>query len=340
MTAGRRALLWQLLVLLALVGLLALLVGNLSSNLAARGIEFGYDFLTLPAGFDISERLIEFNAEDSYLRAYVVGLLNTLKVAAMGIAVASILGLAVALGMLSPNPLLASLSRMYVEVLRNLPLLLQLFFWYLGLTYLLPETDAPLQLADGVFLSKSGLAFPWWVSDPVGGAEAVGAEAVGAWAGGAWELPELGPFGLAGGANLSPEFVALLVGLSLYTSAFIAEVVRAGIQSVPRGQTEAARALGLSEAQRMRYVVLPQALRVILPPLTNQFLNLTKNSSLAVAIGYPELVSVATTTLNQTGRAVEALSLLMLVYLSISLLTSATMRAFERRVRIQEGRAA
>lgn len=325
MTAGRRALLWQLLVLLALVGLLALLVGNLSSNLAARGIEFGYDFLTLPAGFDISERLIEFNAEDSYLRAYAVGLLNTLKVAAMGIAVASILGLAVALGMLSPNPLLASLSRMYVEVLRNLPLLLQLFFWYLGLTYLLPETDAPLQLADGVFLSKSGLAFPWWASESMGGA---------------WELPELGPFGLAGGANLSPEFVALLVGLSLYTSAFIAEVVRAGIQSVPRGQTEAARALGLSEAQRMRYVVLPQALRVILPPLTNQFLNLTKNSSLAVAIGYPELVSVATTTLNQTGRALEALSLLMLVYLSISLLTSAAMRAFERRVRIQEGRAA
>lgn len=315
-----RALFWQLLLgglLLAGLGLLAV---NLQENLSRRGIEFGFDFLWGPAGFDIAERAISYDADSSYWRAYLVGVLNTLRVSLLGVVLASLLGLFVAIGALSENPLLKHLCRSYVEVVRNVPLLLQLFFWYLGLTAALPDNAAPLQLAHGVFLSKGGLAFPWFIDG--------------------WfselEMPEQGPFGLVGGANISPEFMALLAGLTIYTSAFIAEVVRAGILSVPKGQHEAARALGLSRGQELRLVVLPQALRVIIPPLTNQYLNLTKNSSLAVAIGYPELVSVATTTLNQTGHAVEAIAVLMAVYLSISLITSFFMHRFERATRLRE----
>lgn len=312
-----RAVVWQVLVLGLLAFGLWLIVKNLESNLAARGIEFGFGFLNGPAGFDISEQLIAYTADNTYWRAYAVGVLNTLKVAITGVILASALGLLIAIGALSANPLLAALCRAYVEFIRNVPLLLQLFFWYLGLTQLLPDSTAPVDLSLGFYLDKAGLHFPWFGEF-------------------GWELPEAGPFGLSGGSSLSTEFIALLAGLSLYTSAFIAEVVRAGILSVPRGQTEAANALGLSAGQRMRLVILPQALRVIIPPVTNQYLNLTKNSSLAVAIGYPELVSVATTTLNQTGHAVEAIAVLMGVYLTLSLLTSWLMQIFERRVRIQE----
>ncbi|MEY2777067.1 MAG: hypothetical protein RLY30_1165 [Pseudomonadota bacterium] len=312
-----RARLWQLLLVLALVLGLWLLVTNLQTNLAARGVELGFGFLSGPAGFDIAERMVSYSADSSYWMAYLVGILNTLRVAVLGIVLATSLGLLIAIGALSLNPLVAALCRLYVEVLRNVPLLLQLFFWYLSLAALLPENDAPLSLGPGVFLSKGGLAFPWWVD-------------------GLWESPELGPFGMVGGAVLSPEFMALLAGLSIYTSAFIAEVIRAGILSVPKGQSEAAKALGFSGWQQLRLIILPQALRVIIPPMTNQYLNLTKNSSLAVAIGYPELVSVATTTLNQTGHAVEAISLLMLVYLTLSLLTSWLMMRFERAARLKE----
>lgn len=312
-----RARLWQGLLILVLLAGLWILVANLQKNLAARGVELGFGFLSGPAGFDIAERLISYSADSSYWMAYVVGILNTLRVAVLGILIATGLGLFVAIGALSINPLVAWLCRTYVEVLRNVPLLLQLFFWYLGLASLLPENDAPLALLPGVFLSKGGLAFPWWVE-------------------GLWEVPELGPFGMVGGAALSPEFLALLCGLSIYTSAFIAEVIRAGILSVPKGQSEAAKALGFSGWQQLRLIILPQAMRVIVPPMTNQYLNLTKNSSLAVAIGYPELVSVATTTLNQTGHAVEAISLLMLVYLTLSLLTSWLMARFERASRLKE----
>ncbi len=316
----RRALFWQLL----LIGLLALglwlLVGNLQANLAKRGIDMGFGFLSAPAGFDIAERAIEYTADSSYWRAYAVGILNTLRVAVLGIILASLLGLLVAVGSLSINPLLAGICRSFVEVVRNVPLLLQLFFWYLSLTAALPDNASPVQFGGGLFLDKGGFHFPWfedgWFS--------------------AWMVPEPGPFGLVGGATLSPEFIALLAGLTVYTSAFIAEVIRAGVLSVPKGQSEAAKALGLSGWQQLRLVILPQAFRVIIPPTTNQYLNLTKNSSLAVAIGYPELVSVATTTLNQTGHAVEAISLLMLVYLTISLLTSFVMHRFELATRLKE----
>ena len=312
-----RARLWQVLLVAGLLIGLWLLVANLQANLAARGVELGFGFLAGPAGFDIAERLVAYSAESSYWMAYVVGILNTLRVAVLGIFLATLLGLFIAIGALSINPLVAALCRFYVEVLRNVPLLLQLFFWYLSLAGLLPENDAPLSLGPGLFLSKGGLSFPWWVD-------------------GHWESPELVPFGMVGGAALSPEFIALLAGLTIYTSAFIAEVIRAGILSVPKGQSEAAKALGFSGWQQLRLIILPQALRVIIPPMTNQYLNLTKNSSLAVAIGYPELVSVATTTLNQTGHAVEAISLLMLVYLTLSLLTSWLMMRFERASRLKE----
>lgn len=312
-----RARLWQLLLVVALTLGLWLLIANLQANLSARGVELGFGFLSGPAGFDISESLIAYSAESSYWVAYLVGIFNTLRVAVLGILVATLLGLFIAIGALSINPLVAALCRFYVEVLRNVPLLLQLFFWYLSLAALLPDNESPLGLGLGIFLSKGGVSFPWWVH-------------------GVWEVPELGPFGMVGGAVLSPEFLALLAGLSIYTSAFIAEVIRAGILSVPKGQSEAAKALGFSGWQQLRLIILPQALRVIIPPMTNQYLNLTKNSSLAVAIGYPELVSVATTTLNQTGHAVEAISLLMLVYLTLSLLTSWLMMRFEQSARLKE----
>jgi general L-amino acid transport system permease protein len=315
-----RGLLWQALLLIALLAGLGLLVVNLNDNLAKRGISFGYDFLSAPSGFDIAERAIAYDADSSFARAFVVGVLNTLRVAVLGIIVASAIGLVIAIGALAKNPLIAWLSRSYVEVIRNIPLLLQLFFWYLTLAAVLPDPQAPVEFLPWVFLSKNGLQFPWFLEGefPL------------------LEHPELGPFGLIGGAALSPEFLALFLGLALYTSAFIAEVIRAGVLAVPKGQTEAASALGLSRWQQLRLVILPQALRVIIPPVTNQYLNLTKNSSLAVAIGYPELVSIATTTLNQTGRAVEAISILMLVYLSLSLLTSFFMHRFEAATRLKE----
>lgn len=314
-----RGLLWQALLILALAILLAVLVINLNDNMARRGVSFGFDFLSNPAGFDIAERLVHYTADDSYWRALLVGIMNTLRVAFLGVAMATILGLIIAIGSLSINPLLSWLSRTYVEVIRNVPLLLQLFFWYLLLTSALPDPQTPLSILPYVFLSKNGIQFPWFLEGEFP----------------AIEMPELGPFGLVGGAALSPEFIALLLGLGIYTSAFIAEVIRAGVLSVAKGQTEAAAALGLTKWQQLRLVILPQAMRVIIPPVTNQFLNLTKNSSLAVAIGYPELVSVATTTLNQTGRAVEAISILMLVYLSLSLITSFLMHRFEAATRLK-----
>jgi general L-amino acid transport system permease protein len=314
-----RGLLWQALLIAVLAGLVAMLAINLNDNMAKRGVSFGFDFLSNPAGFDIAERLISYTPDDSYWWALTVGVLNTLRVAVLGVIIASALGLLIAIGSLSINPLLSWLSRSYVEVIRNVPLLLQLFFWYLLLTSTLPDPQSPVTLLPHVFLSKNGLQFPWFLEGQFP----------------ALEFPELGVFGLTGGAALSPEFLALLLGLGIYTSAFIAEVIRAGILSVHKGQVEAAAALGLTKWQQLRLVVLPQALRVIIPPVTNQFLNLTKNSSLAVAIGYPELVSVATTTLNQTGRAVEAITILMLVYLTISLLTSLVMHRFEAASKIK-----
>lgn len=322
-----RALLWQALALVGLLAGLLWLVHNTQVNMAARGIQSGWDFLGQTAGFDIGEQLIAFDAGDSLARAFLVGLLNTLRVALLGILLCTLLGTLVGLGRLSHNWLLRALCRAYVELFRNVPLLVQLLVWYLLLVEYLPDSAAAWSWRDALFLSKAGLAFPTLVT---------GAGGWNDWSGWHWQLPALQDFGIEGGGALSPEFIAVTLGLSCYTAAFVAEVVRAGLRSVPHGQIEAAQSVGLSRRQTLRLVTGPLALRVILPPLTNQYLNLTKNSSLAVAIGYPDLVSIANTTLNQTGRAVECIVVIMLVYLVLSLLTAALMAVFNRRVALKE----
>jgi general L-amino acid transport system permease protein len=313
---GRRAreLGIQALLAAALVAALWWLLDLTAANMAERGIRSGFDFLRDPAGFAIGESLLPFESTDSALWALAAGLANTLRVALPAILASTLLGTLIGLGRLSPNLLLRGLCAAYVETLRNVPLLLQLLAWYFVVTDLLPASSEALQLAPHVFLSKSGLAMPWLGGD-----------------GGVFDLPLRGEMNIAGGATLTPEFLALFLGLTLYTAAYVAETVRGGIQAVPRGQSDAALALGLTRVQLFRLVLLPQALRSIIPPLTNQHLSLTKNASLAVAIGYPDLVSVANTTLNQTGRAAECIALIMVVYLILSLLTAWLSAWLERR---------
>jgi general L-amino acid transport system permease protein len=310
---------WQLLILSLVAGLLAWLAHNTLENMRARGIQTGFAFLAQTAGFDISESLIRYESVDPYGRAFLVGLLNTLRVALPGLVLATVLGVLLGAGRFARNLLVRGLCQAYVELLRNVPLLLQLLCWYLLLAEYLPPVFEAWSLGGWALLSKNGLALPWpqWSS------------------GLQWGLPRVDGFAVEGGVNLSPEYVAVLLGLVLYTAAFIAEVVRAGIAAVPVGQAEAALSLGLSRRQTLRRVVLPQALRVIVPPLTGQYLNLIKNSSLAVAVGYPELVSVTNTTLNQTGRAVECVALIMAVYLSLSLLTAGLMGLYNRHVALK-----
>lgn len=310
-----RALVWQLLAVLGLVGLLAWLVHNTQANMAARGIQSGWDFLSQTAGFDIGEQPIVFAATDSYSRAFLVGLLNTLRVAVAGVLLSTVLGGLVGVGRFSRNLPVRVLCRGYVELFRNVPLLVQLLVWYLLLVEYLPDPSEAWRWRDIVFLSKSGLIVPF----PEQGAD-----------GWYWSVPVPGGFAIEGGAALSPEFLAVLAGLTLYTAAFIAEVVRAGIAAVPRGQIEAAQSIGLGRRQTLRLVIAPQALRVIVAPLTNQYLNLTKNSSLAVAVGYPDLVSIANTSLNQTGRALECIAIVMAVYLSLSLAMALLMSRLNR----------
>lgn len=299
-----RGLVYQVLLLALLALLLWFLAGNTARNMAQRGIQSGFDFLLQPAGFEIGEGLFGFEASQAYWLAFLTGLGNTLRTALAGIVLATVLGTLLGIGRFSHSALLRGLCSAYVELFRNIPLLLQLLMWYLLLAEALPPLDAPARLGL-LTLSKNGLA---------------------------WQTtPEAEPL-----FALSPEFLALTLGLSLYTAAFIAEVVRAGIAAVPRGQSEAAAALGLSKLQTMRRVVLPQALRVIIPPLTNQYLNLSKNSSLAVAIGYPDVVSIANTAINQTGRAVECLVIVMAIYLCLSLATSLLMNGYNARVALKE----
>ena len=289
----------------------AYLVFNTLANLEARRIASGFAFLWREAGFEIGEStFLSYGAADSYFRALAVGLANTFKVSLLGIVFATLLGTGIGLARLSSDSLLKTLSAGYVELLRNVPLLVQLFFWYALITEALPAPRQALSPLPGVFLTNRGLFFPGFDG-----------------------VPELRGFNFVGGAALSPEFAALLIGLSLYTAAFIAEIVRAGVLSVPRGQWEAARALGLRDRHALRHVVAPQALRVVVPPLTNQYLTLTKNSSLAVAIGYPDLVSIANTTINQTGQAIEGIAIIMAVYLTISLAISALMNWYNARLR-------
>jgi general L-amino acid transport system permease protein len=350
------------------------IVANAKANLEAQNVASGLGFMSNTAGFGVSQTLIPYSETDSYTRVFLVGLVNTLVVAAVGIFFATIIGFMVALGRLSPNWLISRISGGYVELVRNLPLLFQILFWYLAVLRTLPSPKQSISVINGIFLSNRGLVVPKPVGQEglIAFAVAVVVAIVGCMllrshsrrklfrSGRAlvvwpyalglllglpavamvifgtpftFEMPTLQGFNFSGGARLIPEFVALAVALSTYTAAFIAEVVRAGILSVHKGQMEAGAALGLSRRSTLRLIVVPQAMRVILPPLTNQYLNLTKNSSLAVAIGYPELFSVfAGTTLSQTGQAIEILAITMGVYLLISLVTSGIMSVYSRRV--------
>ena len=375
-----RAILYQVLLVLA-VGLVAwFLISNTAHNLETRKIASGFGFLKREAGFAIGETtLIAYNAADTYLRALEVGVLNTFRVSLIGVVIATLLGTLIGLARLSHNWMLSKLAAGYVETLRNIPLLVQLFFWYTVISDNLPGPRQALSPVSGVYLSNRGIALPVLQSHPahtwMAAAFAVGA--IGAWWLARWakrrqaltgqpfptvaagtalvlglplivflafgapfhlERPVLRGFNFSGGATLTPEFAALLGGLTTYTAAFIAEIVRAGVLAVERGQFEAAYALGLRPRRAMRLVILPQALRVIVPPMTSQFLNLTKNSSLAVAIGYPDIVSIANTTMNQTGQAIEGIAIIMAVYLTISLAISLFMNWYNKKIALRGAR--
>lgn len=354
------------------------LVDNTLSNMQSRGISTGFGFLNETAGFGIIMSLVPYDATMTYGRTFFVGLMNTLLVSAMGIVTATILGFIIGVARLSSNWLVAKLALVYIEVIRNIPLLLQIFFWYFAVLGSLPSPRQSVEVAGSVFLNNRGLYLPEPIAQDgfglVWGAIIVAIVAVvilKRWAkkrqlatgeifptfkvGFAilvalpvlvylisgtpltWEFPALRGFNFGGGITIIPELAALWVALSLYTASFIAEIVRSGILSVSQGQTEAAKALGLPSGLTLRLVVIPQAMRVIIPPLTSQYLNLTKNSSLATAIGYPDLVAVFMgTTLNQTGQAVEVVAITMAVYLTISLLISLFMNIYNRAVAIKE----
>jgi general L-amino acid transport system permease protein len=301
-------------VLAALVALAAWFAANTQANLAARGLSAGYGFLGEAAGFAITEGPVPYESGDSYLKAFAAGAANTLVAAAPAIALATLLGFALGVAALARSALLRGAVRLYVDAARNIPLLVHVLVWYAVLTNSLPDTAQPLSLGP-VFLSKMGLAFP----HPLSG-----------------EIPSLGPFGVTGGLHVSPELAALVLALTGYSCAYCAEIVRAGLLAVPRGQWEAAHALGLGRAAAMRLVIGPQALRVILPPYISLALNTIKNSSLGVAIGYPELVSIGTTSLSQSGRAIECISVIAGVYLVLNLLTSLLLGVCNRRVQIKE----
>lgn len=372
----KRGIAFQVLVLGLVLGLGFYLVSMTQANLRRQSIATGFDFMAREAGFEIGESLIAYSPAGTYARAILVGILNTIKVASVGIVLTIILGTMVGVARLSTNWLLSRLAAAYVEVLQNIPVLLQLFFWY-SILHELPHPRQSLNPLSGVFLNNRGFYFPVPVPHPAHGSMAV-AFAAGCvssyllcrwakkrqdrtgqpfpvwWTSAAlvmglpllgWlvsgmprelDVPRLAGFNFEGGLSFSPEFGALLLGLVLYTSAFVAEVVRAGIQAVSRGQTEAAMSIGLRPGLVLTLIVLPQALRVIIPPLTSQMLNLTKNSSLAVAIGYPDLVSVANTTINQTGQAIEGVLMIMLVYLIFSLGTSGFMNWYNKKMALVE----
>jgi general L-amino acid transport system permease protein len=372
--AGWGGFVLQILFVAALVWICYEIVANARANLQAQRITAGFGFLANTAGFDVSQNLIPYSGSDSYTRVFLVGLLNTLLVSIIGIFFATVIGFLVALGRLSPNWLLSRISGGYVELVRNLPVLFQILFWYLAVLAALPNPRQSISLFGSFFLSNRGLVIP----KPIGNAGfepfvlaiviavvgslllqryarkqlfdhgrmiriwpyvlgmLVGLPLVSSLVFGApvkFEFPELKGFNFSGGSRVIPEFVALTLALSTYTAAFIAEIVRAGIQSVHKGQMEAGASLGLARGSTLRLIVVPQALRLILPPLTNQYLNLTKNSTLAVAIGYPDLFSVfAGTTLSQTGQAIEIIGITMGFYLLTSLVTSALMSFYGWRI--------
>ncbi len=372
-----RSIVWQVLIIGVIAAIVWYLAANTHRNLAARRIATGFEFLSRNASIPISESPIAYDPSVStYGDALIIGILNTLKVAVIGVVLATILGTVIGIARLSHNWLVAKLAAVYVEVLRDVPVLLQLLFWY-TLLQTLPGPKQSLHIGSAVFLSNRGIKIPLLVWQPAHSWAllAFAAGLVGTWvyarrarrrqeATGArpvvwpaalallvalpvavWaalgapfhlELPVLRGFNFQGGGLISPEYGALLIGLVIYTASYIAEIVRSGIQAVAIGQWEAGEALGLSRAQVMRRIVLPQALRVIIPPMTSQYLNLTKNSSLAVAIGYQDVVSIANTTLNQTGQAIEGIAYIMAVYLTISLAISLFMNWYNAHIALVE----
>jgi general L-amino acid transport system permease protein len=356
------------------------LYANLTANLARKGLALGYDFLGNPASFDIGETFISYNASESYTRALVAGLANTLVVTILGILLTTVVGVIVGVARLSTNWLINKLASAYVGIFRNTPLVIQLTFWYFGVILKLPSVRDAIALPGSIYLTQRGVYLPWYDATSTfdswkiyiwialaslaviwfvfRGVQGRSTLPLSSW----WylayilvpmlilwigaviqpenplkeNLPELTGLNFIGGLRLTPEFAALLFGLVVYTGAFVAEVVRAGIQAVSRGQVEAARSLGLTGGQTLRLIVFPQALRVIIPPLTSQYLNLAKNSSLAIAIGYPDLFNIAKTVINQTGATIEIIVIIMLSYLSMSLFTSLLMNIYNRRVRLVE----
>ncbi len=373
-----RALLFQLFLVCGILAFGYYIFNNTLQNMEQRGITTGFDFLSNEAGFGILKSLIEYDETHTYGRTFLVGLLNTLLVAALGIFFATFIGFFMGVARLSSNWLVARLATVYIETFRNLPLLLQIMFWYFAVLRPLPRPRESLSLGDSVFLNNRGLFLPepvpepgfWMVMTALLVAivavffiarwahrrqDRTGAQFPVFWVGGAlivglpllvfllsgspmhWEYPALKGFNFRGGLEVIPELAALVLALSIYTGAFIAEAVRSGILAVSHGQTEAAYALGLRPKVTLKLVVIPQAMRVIIPQLTSQYLNLTKNSSLATAIGYPDLVNVfAGTTLNQTGQAVEVIAMTMGVYLTISLLISLFMNWYNKRKQLVE----
>ena len=373
-----RALLVQGILLLALGAFFAMVVSNTLANLEARGITTGFGFLQERAGFSIPQTLIEYSGDSTYARTFVVGLLNTLLVSAMGIVAATLIGFAVGIARLSPNWLLARLATAYVEIFRNIPLLVQILFWYFAVLQALPSPRDSLSLFEVIFLNVRGVVLPdpqplagfaatpwallvavlatWGVVRFAKRRQAETGRPLPVFRLGAlllvglplatflftgmpleWSIPTLKGFNFQGGVTVLPELIALWLALSIYTASFIAEIVRSGIQSVPQGQVEAAKALSLPAGIILRKVVIPQAMRVIVPQLTSQHLNLIKNSSLATAIGYPDLVAVFSgTALNQTGQAIEIVAMTMAVYLLINLVVSALMNLYNARTLLKE----
>ena len=373
-----RAWVFQVVAVLAVVALGWYLFHNTQSNLAQRGILSGFGFLEQSAGFGIPQHLIDYTESDSYSRVFLIGLLNTLLVSVIGIVLATLLGFVIGVARLSPNWLVNKLATVYIEIFRNIPPLLQIFFWYFAVLLPLPGPKQSLSIGDTFFLSNRGLNMPapsmaegFWPFLITLGLALLAVLLMARWAhrrleasGQAfpalltglgmlvllpafavlifgspfhWTVPELKGFNFRGGLVLIPELIALTLALTVYTAAFIAENVRSGIQAVSHGQTEAARSLGLKPGVTLRKVIIPQALRVIIPPLTSQYLNLVKNSSLAAGIGYPDMVSLfAGTVLNQTGQAIEVIAITMSVYLSISISISLLMNWYNKRIALVE----
>ncbi len=373
-----RSIAFQVLAVVLLGYFVWAILDNTFSNMARRGITTGFAFLNNEAGFDILMSLIDYSGDDTYGRTFVVGLLNTILVAVIGIFFATIIGFSIGIARLSNNWVIAKIATIYIEVIRNIPLLLQMFFWYIAVLQALPSVRQSIKFGDSFYINNRGLYFPKPVFEDgfifVTGAIVIAIIVIvmlKRWAAKrqaetgrqfpvfyaslamifvfpllvfavmgfplSWEVAVPGRFGFRGGTNIIPEFLALLWSLTMYTAAFIAEIVRSGIRSVSHGQTEAARALGLSNGPTLRLVIIPQAMRVIIPPLTSQYLNLTKNSSLATAIGYPDLVAVFMgTTLNQTGQAVEIVAMTMAVYLVISLSISGVMNWYNKKMAMVE----